>query len=499
MAGKELNMKEITEILRLKSLGFGKRKISKILGIHRNTISKYFDTKDNPRIENKFPEKTTKVLNSSTTADWAQKIEWEKIREEVLKGVPIQILHEELVEQGKVQVLYPAFWKQLRKRVTLSEATMVRVFAPGSSCEIDYSDGINIINTTTGEVFKTEFFVGVLCSSRYTFAEFTFSQKSEDFLNSHIQMFKYFGGCSQTVAPDNLKSAVTKAHRYDPVINPAYTRLAAHYGFAVVPARVRTPQDKAIVERTIQCFQRWFFMKVRNTVFTSLVGLNKVLAECLVIFNKKIHRVFRKSRLEMFENEKSFLMPLPKDTYFVSTYSKALLSRDCHLIFEKNFYSAPYTLRGNVLELWVTNKTVEIYNGMERVAFHVRKKGDGKFSTEPNHYPKEHQAYLEEDIVNLKSRAFDIGPETSNLINELLQGPYPLRHLRRAQGILSFSRKYSKERLEKACKIANQFNNVTFYYIERVIKHGASQLTKGGEAIQRQENPNLRGVEKILH
>lgn len=151
------------------------------------------------------------------------------------------------MDQGKVEVLYPAFWKQLRKKVSLSETTMVRVFEPGSRCENNYGDGINIINTTTGEVFKTEFFVGVLCLSRYTFAEFTFSQKSEDFLNSHIQMFKYFGGCAQTVAPDKLKSAVTKGHRYDPVINPAYTRLAAHYGFAVVPALVRTPQNKGIL------------------------------------------------------------------------------------------------------------------------------------------------------------------------------------------------------------------------------------------------------------
>lgn len=133
------------------------------------------------------------------------------------------------------------------------------------------------------------------------------------------------------------------------------------------------------------------------------------------------------------------------------------------------------------------------------MAFHVRKKGDGKFSTDPNHYPKEYQAYLEEDIVNAKSRALDTGPETAHLINELIKGPYPLRNLRRALAILSFSRKYSKSQLEKACKVANEFNNATFYYIQRVIKHGASQLIKGGEAIQRQENPNLRGVEKIIH
>ncbi|MBX7232251.1 MAG: hypothetical protein K1X29_09225 [Bdellovibrionales bacterium] len=126
------------------------------------------------------------------------------------------------------------------------------------------------------------------------------------------------------MAPDNLKSAVTIAHRYDPVVNPAYTRLAVHYGFAVVPVRVKTPQDKAIVERTIQCFQRWFFMRVRKMVFTSLVSLNKTLAESLEIFNKKIHRVFKKTRREMFENEKNFLMSLPKDPSF-ETFVKLMV------------------------------------------------------------------------------------------------------------------------------------------------------------------------------
>ncbi|MBX7232250.1 MAG: helix-turn-helix domain-containing protein [Bdellovibrionales bacterium] len=175
MAGKELKMKIIDEILRLKSMGKSKRQISKILGIHRNTVSKYFENESNNIIKEEIKNSFCGIES------WVEKIEWEKIREEVLQGVPIQIIHEELREKGKLEVLYPAFWKQLRKRMSLSKATMVRVFEPGSRCEIDYCDGINIIDVVTGEVLRTNFFVGVLCSSRYTFAEFTFSQKSEDF------------------------------------------------------------------------------------------------------------------------------------------------------------------------------------------------------------------------------------------------------------------------------------------------------------------------------
>jgi transposase len=100
-------------------------------------------------------------------------------------------------------------------------------------------------------------------------------------------MFEYFGGTPQIVTPDNLKSAVTKAHRYSPTINPAYTRLAAHYDIAVAPARVARPKDKASVERTIQIFQRWFYFRVRGLTFNSLVELNRLLAEHLVIFHLK--------------------------------------------------------------------------------------------------------------------------------------------------------------------------------------------------------------------
>jgi hypothetical protein len=329
-------------------------------------------------------------------------------------------------------------------------------------------------------------------------AEFSLTQRSEDFLTSHVRMFEFFGGVTELVSPDNLKSAVTKAHRYDPVINPAYTRLAIHYGFAVVPARVRTPQDKAIVERTIQIFQRWYFFKVRNQIFTSLIELNKSLRENLILFNQKKHRIFKKTRSEMFEMEREHLIKLTTTPYSVATYSRAFLSRDCHLRFQDNYYSAPNAFRGLELEIWATQNSVEIYHKLERVALHARSKTHGKFITDTSHYPPEHQAYLEEDVTRLKERALKIGPSLSTLITELFSGPYPLQYLRRCQGILNLSRKYSSEKLESAAVIANRFNQKTIHYLERVIKLGGEKR-KEEKPIVRSHNPYLRGVDKIYH
>jgi transposase len=492
MAAKELNVRKVDEIKRLKKLGFGKRKIARTLNIHRDTVTKYFE-------EHTPSDQDIKEGPIQPSDAWAGTIDWQDIREQMERGVSLNVIHDEMLRKNLISIQYPAFWKQLQKRAPSSTATMVRIFAPGSRIEIDYCDGIDLVNIGTGEFIKTEFFVGVLCNSRYTFAEFTMSQKSEDFLSSHVRMFNFFGGCSQLLSPDNLKSAVTKAHRYDPVINPAYTRLAAHYGVAVVPARVKRPQDKAIVERTIQIFQRWFFICVRNRIFRSLQELNQCLKQYLETFNNRKHRIFGKSRKEMFENEKSHLIPLPATDYQVSTYSRAKLSRDCHLSFEQNYYSAPYKLRGLEMEIWATPATVEIYHEGERVAFHGRCKTTHKFVTDPKHYPPGQEAYADEDIQKLKSWAVSVGTETSSLVGDLFSGVYPLKNLRRVQGILGLSKKYSREKLETAATIANKFDQKTIQYLERVIKNNQSVIQpKGEDKITRDENPNLRGVDKIL-
>lgn len=496
MAGNGLNVKDLAEIKRLWGLNFSNRAIAKTSGVHRNTVNKYVA---------QFESETAQVPNAVTVVVAAEpavglnKLDWQKIRTEFLSGVSLNVIHEELVEQNKVTVQYSGFWKQVQKFANLSEATMIRIFKPGERAEIDYADGISIIDPATGEIKETEFFVGVLCHSRYAFAEFTWTQSSADFLESHVNMFEFFGGTTQVLSPDNLKSAVTKAHRYDPTINQAYTRLATHYDVAVVPARVRTPKDKAIVERTIQIFQRYFFMKVRNRTFTSLLELNQCLKEHLVIFNRKKHRIFGRSREEMYVDEKVHLRELPLDRYKVATHSRAKLSRDCHLAFDRNFYSAPFALRGRDLDIWVSSKTLEIYHEGSRVAFHARQTTtSGKFVTDTNHYPPAQAAFAEEDVQTIIGRAERAGPETLKLVRSLLEGACPLKHFRRCQGIVALAWKYTPEHLEAAAEMANRFNNPNVQYLERVIKTRRGVETKESDQIQeRSFNPHLRGINNI--
>lgn len=482
MAGKALNMKKINEIRRMSELGLSQRKIAKALGIHRTTIKKYLSEH----------EEANQPVASSDCDSWAGRLDWKVIGGELRQGVPIKILWEERVSD-QFGVSYEGFWKQLRKRFPKVKESMHRPFVPGERIEIDYCDGISLYDPNTGKVRKTQLFVGVLCFSRFAYAEFTWTQNSQDFLSSHRNMFEYFGGVAKVLSPDNLKSAVTKAHRYDPIINEAYTRLASHYQIAVVPARVRKPKDKAIVERTIQIFQRWFFYRIRKRKFTSLTELNQCLREHLVEFHSRKHRIFQRTRQEMFESEKAHLSPLPDQAYELQIHKQAKLHPDCHLCFERNYYSAPYGYRGKVLDVWASAKSVEIYCEGERIALHARGRHPGTFITNKQHYPPRHQAYWDSSLKLLRNKASKIGGHTSKLIHELLNTNNPLEHTRRCQGLVRLVDRYPKEDVDRACELALLYRKHTYRFVEGVLKGGYLKREQSvSTPPKRGENPYLR-------
>ncbi len=484
MARKPISMNKITEIQRLKDLGFKERKIARSLKMSRKTVAKYLTA-------------AAPVLGpplAQINFDWA-----DVIQEHTLSAVPLTVLHQELVDSEKTCWTYSYFWKQYQKIApSSSQATMARVHAIGERAEIDYCDGINLIDLATGEVIKTQFFVGVLCHSRYTFAEFSYSQKSLDFLNSHVRMFNFFGGTPRQLSPDNLRSAVNKSNRYDPEINPAYQRLADHYKIAVVPARVRRPQDKAIVERTIQIFQKWFYFVVRKRVFSSLLELNKVLADHLEKFNLKKHRLLGCSRSEAFEKERPHLSELPSTEFAVRTHKQATLHNDCHIQFDGNFYSAPWNYRGQQLDVWCCEKRLEIFYNGELLAQHARKLPN-RYShcTNNSHYPPSHKAYLEVSPQNLLVRAKEAGPQVEALVEALLKIKFPLRHLRKVEGILALLKKYSQAELNYACGQALTYNRPVVRFIEALAKSYKGQIETKNETPERGTNQFLRQQELL--
>ena len=259
---------------------------------------------------------------------------------------------------------------------------------PGESAEVDWAgQKAHWFDPDTGERMEAPVFVGVLSSSRYAYVEAFSAQDQESWLNAHVNMLRFFGGVPRILVPDNLKTGVTKADRYDPVINRVYRELAEHYGTAVIPARIRKPRDKANAEGTVGIVTTWILAALRDRVFFSISELNEGIAEKFERFNAKPFQKKEGSRLDAFlAEEKAALLPLPGIPYELSSWKKAIADKSYHISIEKMLYSAPYEYIGHEMEIRLTRNVVEIFFDGQRVCSHTRLRGrPGQCSTVPSH------------------------------------------------------------------------------------------------------------------
>src|SRR5262249_6616717 len=182
---------------------------------------------------------------------------------------------------------YSVFCDQYRRWLATQDLVLRQHHAPGEKLFVDYAGHTVpvVVDRGSGEIRQAQVFVAVLGASSYTYAEATWTQALPDWLGSHVRALEYFGGIPQAIVPDNLKSGVTQAHRYEPEINPAYQDFAEHYGLAILPARVRKPRDKAKVEVGVQVVERWILARLRNRTFFSLAELNAAITEFLQQLN----------------------------------------------------------------------------------------------------------------------------------------------------------------------------------------------------------------------
>lgn len=452
------------QIQELRSRGFSIRRIAEALRItDRRTVRRYLSNED--------PHKIHPSPKPEPTPDecWHQAVDWEKVEQEARRGVPIKTLWQEQAPQ----TIYVTFWRHLQERMPTSvNPTIVLEHKPAQKVQVDYVDGIEIVNRLTGEIAKTYLFCGVLPFSSYTFGEFVLGQNKQSFLRSHQNMFLFFGGVTPYVVIDNLKAGVTRAHIYDPDVNQAFCELGNHYGFAVLPARPRSPKDKASVESTANVIQRGFYARVRDRVFYSLAELNGAFREYLNQLNHQIMKDYGISRADRFETEKPLLKPLPETPFELADWKFAKVHPDCHIQFEKNFYSVPFSHVGKEVRVRFTDKRVEIFgkDDQETLACHVRLKGIHRYATNMSHYPQPAANVAFYNVDQAKREVAMIGPETKQIVDQLFNNPYPLQYLRRVQGIIRLvkSGRVTKEALEYACKIAKNFKNTRLSYIQQV-------------------------------
>src|SRR4051794_5875995 len=308
---------------------------------------------------------------------------------------------------------------------------------------------IPIYSRTSDEVTSAHMFVAVLGASSYTYAEAAPDEQLISWLSVHMRAFEFFGGVPQLIVPDNAKTGVARACRYDPDLNPTYQEMAIHYGVGVVPARPYKPRDKAKVESGVLVVERWIMAALRNRRFFSVEELNEAIRELLTKLNQRPFRKRAGSRASVFESlDKPALSALPAERFDLSEWSKARVNIDYHVAFDGNFYSVPYNLVQQTVEIRATVTTIEILHQSVRVASHVRSRGREKVITTLEHRPKSHQAHLEWPPSRMVQWAETIGPHTAQLFERILADkPHPEMGYRGCLGIIRLAKKYSNARM----------------------------------------------------
>jgi transposase len=478
-------MRKIKDVLRLHAAGRSQQQISRSCGIGRSTVGEYLqraqaaglswplpEPLDETELERRlFPPPPSVPAGARGVPDWA-----EMHRELRRKDVTLWLLWEEYKAVHPQGYQYTWFCQQYRAWAAKTDVVMRRIHRAGETLFVDYAgQTAAVIDRTTGEIRHAQIFVAVLGASNYTYVEATWSQGLEDWLMAHVRAFEFFGGVPEIVVPDNLKTGVQQPHRYEPDLNPSYAELAAHYGVAVIPARVRKPRDKAKVEAGVLVVERWILARLRHLRLFSLDELNQTLRQLLTALNGRGFKKLPGSRQQWFETlERPALKALPTERYVFAQWKKVRVNLDYHLEVERHYYSVPYQLARQEVEVRLSAQTVEVVHQGHRVAYHRRTASAGHQTTVAAHMPKAHRASAEWSPQRLLQWAEQTGSSTATLVERILTAR-PHQGHRACVGILRLGKTYSAERLEAACQRALAIGALSYKSLESILKRGLDQ------------------------
>jgi len=416
------------------------------------------------------------------------------------KGVTLELLHHEYLERHPDGYRYTQFCEHYRRWCKRQKLSMRQVHRAGEKMFVDYAGHQpTLVDRATGEAREVELFVAVLGASSLTYAEATETQRVPDFLASHTRAVEYFGGVTELVVPDQLKSGVTRACRYEPLAQRSYDEWSRHYETTILPARPRKPRDKAKVEVAVQVVERWILARLRNETFFSLQELNERVAALLEEINDRPMRGYGQSRRERFEAiDRPALSPLPAEPFELAEWKHAKVNLDYHVELDRHLYSVPHALVHERVELRATATSVEVLHKGRRVALHRRDPMPGAFTTVPAHMPKAHRKHLEWTPSRLIRWAREVGPETAALVEAILADrPHPEQGYRSCLGILRLEKQYGRERLEAACARAVAVHARSYRHVASILKNGLDRIASSSDAKREPRLPlvheNVRG------
>lgn len=482
-------MEVIKQIGILSKLGYAKKAIARELNLSKNTVKSYLAKSDEtPELEQN--SRREKLF------DFFPYVKKELGR----KGVTRQILWGEYRLKDPDGYCYGHFCEYLNTWLQNKDASLHIEQLPGDKLYIDFTGyKPSIVDPDTGEIREVEVFVSVLGFSGKTYVRACESQKKEDFLPSIVHSLNYYGGVPNVLVPDNLKSGVDKANRYEADINRDLLDLGNHYGMAILPARSHKPRDKAWVERMVQIIYTRIFAPLRNRVFTSLDELNEAILELMEVHNSLPFQGREESRNDLLENiERTHLKPLPQERWELKEYLHVKVMKNCYVQLHKDrhYYSVPYQYIGNKVKIVYTAIHLSVYLAGERIAYHLRDRRPHKYTTVKEHLPSSHQFVSEWNPSKFTEWAGHIHPDVKAFIVRVLDNKsYPEQTYRSCVGILAFEKKAGRDRLIAACQRATAFGAFNYKVIEQIINNKLDRLDTKKESLTLPLHENIRGKE----
>lgn len=443
-----------------------------------------------------FPEKMME-------ASGRQPIEFEYIHKELAKSnVTLSLLHYEYEAQSrannKIPYSYRSFARHYSEYAQKHKATLRIHRKPGELMEVDWAGSTTfIIDRDTGEKIKAYVFVATLPCSQLSYAEASLSMDLHAWVHAHVRAYDYFGGVTQIVVPDNLKTGVTKHTHKELILNPTYKELASHYNTIIMPARVRSPKDKPSVEGSVNTISTWIIAALRNTQCFSLDELNKEIRLKLDAFNRRPFTRKEGCRFTAFEEEEKFaLAPLPNKHYQMSEWRTAKVRPDYHISVESMFYSVPYEYINQQVDVKITSDLVQIYFNHMWLTSHKRLYGKfGQLSTVHEHMPDHHKLYVDQTPEIGLEWAEQVGPSTSCFVHYLLSAyNVEKQTLQAVFALKKQERHYTKYEIERACKMAlSMTERPTVKIIQTILKNNQKEDAEQALKVAKNETDSHYG------
>ncbi len=503
-------MVKIRQLLRMYAHGKSKHYIAQQTGISRNTVKKYLkEFEESGMSFGELSELSDKDLEDLFMGQDQQPNERQQTlfsmfpdmdKELRRKGVTRHTLWEEYKRKhpngiGRSQFNY--YFSQWKNQTS---PTMRIEHKAGDKLYVDFAgENMTVIDPDTGEVQYMEVFLAVLGASQLTFIHAVHTQQKEDFISACEEALHFFGGVPGAIVPDNLKSAVTRSSKYEPILNEAFASFAEHYGTTILPARAYRPRDKALVENAVRISYSRVYARLRNHEFYSLKELNDAILIALEDHNNALLSGRNYSRRQQFEEiERATLQPLPASRYEMKKQIFVTVMKNGHVALgpDKHYYSVPYRFIGRKVKIMYTRKTVEVYYNYQRIALHPRTKSAYQYTTDKDHLASTHRFVSDWTPNRFITWADAIHADVKLYIEKVLdKKQHPEQAYKACVGILGFAKKVGNERLTKACQRALGYGIYNYKTIQNILEKGLdSELEKESPGdTYMPDHDNIRG------